>query len=159
MPGMVDMLGLGILLRWKDKATGEMRKAEKSLGSLGERADEVEKKTARLQASFAKLGKVGAGITAFGLSSPIFTGARPSDGFPRTRPSRAAAPSVWRRAPSLPCHSAPRLLRWAQRGQAWRSPRQAGREPQANAAARTSRAGTPAPALPVRPDGAQPVPR
>jgi hypothetical protein len=68
---MVDMLGLGILLRWKDKATGEMRKAEKSLGSLGERADEVEKKTARLQASFAKLGKVGAGVTAFGVGGGV----------------------------------------------------------------------------------------
>ena len=67
MPGMVDMIGLGILLRWKDKATAEMMKAEKSLGSLGDEADEVEKKTARLQASFAKLGKVGAVVTAFGV--------------------------------------------------------------------------------------------
>ncbi|MHC5058874.1 MAG: phage tail tape measure protein, partial [Planctomycetota bacterium] len=64
---MVDMIGLGVLLRWKDKATAEMRKAERALGSLGEGADEVEKKTVRLQASFAKLGKVGAGITALGL--------------------------------------------------------------------------------------------
>ena len=67
MPGMVDMIGLGILLKWKDKATGEMRKAERALGSLGDEADEVEKKTARLQASYAKLGKVGAGITALGI--------------------------------------------------------------------------------------------
>jgi len=64
---MVDMIGLGILLRWKDKATAEMKKAERVLGSLGDEADETEKKTARLQASFAKLGKVGAGITAFGI--------------------------------------------------------------------------------------------
>ncbi len=64
---MVDMIGLGILLRWKDKATTEMKKAERALGSLGDEADETEKKTARLQASFAKLGKVGAGITAFGI--------------------------------------------------------------------------------------------
>ncbi len=68
MPGMADMIGLGILLRWKDKATGEMKKAEKSLASLGEEADEATKKTARLQASFGKMAKVGAGITAFGVA-------------------------------------------------------------------------------------------
>jgi len=66
--GIADVIGLGILLRWKDKATGEMRRAERSLASLGDEADEVEKKTARLQDSFAKLGKVGAGITAFGIA-------------------------------------------------------------------------------------------
>ena len=67
MAGLMDVIGLGILLKWKDQATAEMKNAERALGSLSEEADEAERKTAKLQASFAKLGKVGAGITAFGV--------------------------------------------------------------------------------------------
>ena len=66
--GMADVIGLGILLRWKDQATSQMKKAEQRLVGLGESADEAMKKSAALEASYAKLGKVGAVITGFGVA-------------------------------------------------------------------------------------------
>lgn len=68
MPGVADIIGLGVLLSWKDKATGRIKKAERAVDNLGDSVDEVEESTAKLQSRFAKLGKVGAGITAFGLA-------------------------------------------------------------------------------------------
>jgi len=64
---VADTLGLGILLRWKDKASGEMKKAQHNVDALSDSVDEASKRTAKLQHSFASLGKLGAGITAFGL--------------------------------------------------------------------------------------------
>lgn len=68
MAGIADVIGLGILLSWKDKATAEIKKAERAIDNLGESVDETTEKTAKLQAGFANLGKVGAGLTAFGLA-------------------------------------------------------------------------------------------
>jgi len=68
MAAIADVIGLGILLRWKDKASAQIKKAERAIDNLGESVDEVTEKTARLQLGFANLGKVGAGLTAFGLA-------------------------------------------------------------------------------------------
>ena len=68
MPGVADIIGLGVLLSWKDKATGQIKKAERAVDNLGDSVEEVEESTAKLQSRFAKLGKVGAAITAFGLA-------------------------------------------------------------------------------------------
>ena len=68
MAAMADVIGLGVLLRWKDKASAHIKKAERAVDNLGESVDEVTEKTARLQMGFAKLGKVGAGLTAFGVA-------------------------------------------------------------------------------------------
>jgi TP901 family phage tail tape measure protein len=68
MSGVADVIGLGVLLSWKDKATAEIRKAERAVDSLSDSVDEATEKTARLQLGFAKLGKAGAGLTAFGVA-------------------------------------------------------------------------------------------
>jgi hypothetical protein len=68
MAGAADVIGLGILLRFRDMATGQMKKAEEGLHKVGEEADEAVKKTAAVQASWAKLGKVGAVITGMGVA-------------------------------------------------------------------------------------------
>ncbi|MDI6793776.1 MAG: hypothetical protein QME81_13080 [bacterium] len=62
---------MGVLLRWKDQATAEIKRAERTINNLGESVDETTEKTARLQMRFAKLGKVGAGLTAFGLAGAV----------------------------------------------------------------------------------------
>jgi TP901 family phage tail tape measure protein len=68
MAAMADVIGLGVLLSWKDKASANIKKAERAVDNLGKSVDEVTEKTARLQLGFAKLGKVGAGLTAFGVA-------------------------------------------------------------------------------------------
>ena len=68
MPGIADIIGLGVLLSWKDKAIAKVKQTDRAVNNLGDSVDETEKRTAKLQSRFAKLGKVGAGITAFGLA-------------------------------------------------------------------------------------------
>jgi len=68
VPGVGDVLGLGILLKWKDQATAGIRKAEKAVGDLGDEVDDVTKKAGEMQMRFAKVGKAGAVITAFALA-------------------------------------------------------------------------------------------
>lgn len=71
MAAMADVIGLGVLLRWKDKASANIKKAERAVDNLGESVDEVTEKTARLQHGFAKLGKAGAALTAFGVAGAL----------------------------------------------------------------------------------------
>jgi len=68
MAALTDVIGLGVLLKWKDQATGNIKKTEKAVDQLGDSIDETEKRTAKLQAGFSKLAKAGAGITAFGVA-------------------------------------------------------------------------------------------
>src|SRR3989304_1249696 len=63
-----DVIGLGVLLSWKEKACAEVKKAEAAINSLGQSADEATEKAARLELGFANLGKAGMGITAFGAA-------------------------------------------------------------------------------------------
>lgn len=63
-----DVIGLGVLLSWKDKASTEIKKAEAAINSLGQSADEATEKAARLELGFANLGKAGMGIAAFGAA-------------------------------------------------------------------------------------------
>ena len=63
-----DVIGLGVLLSWKDKASAEIKKAEAAINSLGQSADEATEKAARLELGFANLGKAGMGLTAFGAA-------------------------------------------------------------------------------------------
>lgn len=68
MPALADVIGLGILLQWKDHATEHIKKAERQINALGADVDEVEKKTAKLEHGFAQLGKAGSMITVMGLA-------------------------------------------------------------------------------------------
>ena len=65
---IAETLGLGILLSWKDKASTQMKKAERTVNSLGDSVEDLDDKTVSLRKNFASLGKVGVGITAFGLA-------------------------------------------------------------------------------------------
>ena len=68
MRGFADIIGLGVLLRWQDKATSGMKKAEQSLQSLSGSADEAEEKASKLEKRFGSLSRAGAVITGFGLA-------------------------------------------------------------------------------------------
>ena len=68
MPGLTDIIGLGVLLRWQDKATAGMKKAADSLKALSGSIGDTDDKAAALEARYKSLGKVGAVITGFGLA-------------------------------------------------------------------------------------------
>ena len=66
-----DVIGLGILLRWQDKATAEIKKTQNAVESLSGSLDDASKKSVKLQNNFLSLAKAGAGITAFGVAGAI----------------------------------------------------------------------------------------
>ena len=68
---IAEQIGLGVLLRWKDKASGQMKKAQKNVEGLSGSMDAASKSTKNLERGYANLAKVGAGITALGIAGAV----------------------------------------------------------------------------------------